>query len=103
MRHERILFVGMVVSIVVMTIGLVWFSIEGGEEVDMSPMDVPRRILDGDPVAMIDLGIILLIATPAMRLVTAMYGFIREGDLRYGIVAMIVLLAVMVAVVIGAT
>jgi len=99
---SKVLVIGMAVSIAVMAAGLIWFSIgDGGEREDINPMDIPSELLRGNPVALVDLGIILLIATPAMRLVAAVGGFLREGDRIYAMVALLVLMVVLVAIIMG--
>lgn len=45
----------------------------------------------GDPRAIIQLGLLLLIATPVARVVFCAFGFWREGDNRYVVIALIVL------------
>ena len=91
----------MVASIAVMIAGVAWFSIDGGEREDISPGDIPSEIMDGNPVALVDLGLIMLIATPAMRIVAAAAGFLMEGDRAYAMVALLVLAVVMAAIMTG--
>jgi uncharacterized membrane protein len=55
----------------------------------------PARLLPslrtGDPAAIIQLGILLLIATPVARVVFAVIGFVIERDRLYVVVSLIVL------------
>jgi uncharacterized membrane protein len=43
-----------------------------------------------DPVAIIALGLVLLLATPALGVATAVPGFLRDGDRRYAGIALLV-------------
>jgi uncharacterized membrane protein len=95
---------GVIVSAVIVTIGGVMYLFRHG-------MEVPSyHIFRGEPAAFrvlpniahdaltfqrrrstIQLGLIVLIATPILRVVFSAYGFIRQGDHTYTFITLLVL------------
>jgi uncharacterized membrane protein len=71
---------------------LVNYRVFTGEAVNLR---YPTRLLPslktGDPAAIIQLGILLLIATPVARVVFAVIGFAVERDRLYVVISLIVL------------
>jgi uncharacterized membrane protein len=55
------------------------------------PLQLPALLAHGNPAAIIQLGILLLIATPIARVVFAVIGFAIERDRLYVLVSLIVL------------
>jgi uncharacterized membrane protein len=54
---------------------------------------VVRAVARGDSLALIQLGVLLLLATPVARVALSLVGFWKEGDRRYvGITAVVLLL-----------
>lgn len=93
-----VLLIGVGVSIAVMLIGLVLLAFNpGAASHQTGPMGAAvASALRGNPTAIITVGIILLMATPAIRVVTCIIGFLVERDWLYtGIaVAVAVVLAI---------
>lgn len=52
----------------------------------------------GDPRAIIQFGLLLLIATPIARVMFSAFGFWREGDHRYVVITLIVLAVLMYSI-----
>ena len=103
-RYIRaVLLGGMILSVGVMVVGLLMFAVSGGdwEEVTLSLDGIIKGIAQGNPVAVIDLGILLLIATPLMRVIVALMAFAAERETRFVIVALIVLGVVGLALLAG--
>lgn len=100
---QPILRWGMVLSLVLMLLGLALGVVLGIEGTSVVPLEkIPSQILELDPAAFLTLGIVLLIATPLARVVGALCVFIREGDRKFILVSLAVLLAVALAVFLGA-
>jgi uncharacterized membrane protein len=55
------------------------------------PAEMLRGVAHGNASAVIDLGILLLVATPVCRVIFAFIAFVREGDRLYIVVTAIVL------------
>ncbi len=72
-----------------------------GQEVDLSLGEIAEGVLEGDPIAILDLGILLLIATPLSRVVTAAAVFLVEREGRYALLSLLVLGMVFLAVLTG--
>ena len=49
--------------------------------------DIFSNLLRGEPIAIINLGILLMMLTPFLRVVAAVFSFFSEKDFRYAIVA----------------
>ena len=60
-----------------------------------SPAQIIRQIPTGNSNAIIQLGLLLLIATPIARVVFAAFGFFAERDRLYVVVSLIVLAVLM--------
>jgi uncharacterized membrane protein len=82
---------------------LVLFALSpsGHEEVDLSLKEMVKGAFRGDPIAIIDLGIVLLIATPLTRVVTALVVFAVEREWRFVLVALLVLSLLSLAIIVG--
>ena len=65
------------------------------------PRNIIPNILAGRGQAMIQAGIILLIATPVMRVVFSAIGFILEKDKLYTAISTVVLLVIIVSMLSG--
>lgn len=63
-----------------------------GEPTDFSSLErVGTAVLSGDPRGIIQFGLLLLIATPIARVIFSLFTFVRQRDLTYIIVTLIVL------------
>lgn len=87
---------GLWLSIVVMVVGLVVAGIEGAKaSTHALPLDQElSKLAAGKPAALVDLGILLLFATPLAAVITALVEFVLQGDRTYtGItVALVIIL-----------
>ena len=59
------------------------------------PLELMHLLAQGNPAAVIQTGILLLIATPIARVVFAVIGFAIEGDRLYVVVSLIVFAVLM--------
>jgi uncharacterized membrane protein len=100
-----VLVAGMVLSVSVMAIGLVWYAISPGDypDVSLSPADIPGEISKGNPIAVLDLGILFLIATPLTRVITALVFYLLDKEMRMAGVSVIILIVIGIAVILGAS
>ena len=99
----RVLQIGVAVAAVVVFIGgVVYLVHEGGERPDYGNFHdvVPwlktasgtvQAAMDGHGRALIQLGVLLMIATPVMRVVFAVFAFAQERDWLYTGVSCLVL------------
>ncbi len=91
---------------VVLAGGILYLVQHGGEQVDVqkryavfngqppelcSPVGVVQDALTGNSHGIIQLGLLLLIATPVARVLFSAYAFFREHDYTYVVVTLIVL------------
>jgi uncharacterized membrane protein len=98
-----VLLVGMFLSVTVMIIGLILFAFSEGtwENIPLSLTQIFEGIVEGNPIAFIDLGILLLIATPLTRVLAALVVFTINRERRFVLVAVMVLAVVGIAIVVG--
>jgi uncharacterized membrane protein len=87
------LLVGLLVSVSVMVIGLAVVAANGGTSAaHVLPLDreVPD-LLKGSAAAPLDLGILLLFATPLAGVLVALAGFIRVRDTTFTVITLVLL------------
>jgi hypothetical protein len=91
---HRILLTGVLAAGLLLAIGLVVVVAAGNPRPIGPPAPVqsmPARLGAGDGVAMIELGLLVLVLTPCMRVVVLAVGWGIAGDRRDAVVAAIVL------------
>jgi len=59
---------------------------------------LPEQLLDANPYAIMQVGVLLLLLTPLVRLVMAAVSFWLEGERRYTLVSLAVLGIILVSV-----
>jgi uncharacterized membrane protein len=93
-----VLVTGMVLSFSTMIIGLILYAVNPVEGTTLPLDKIFDGIVQGNPIAVIDLGIVLLIATPLVRIMAAGITFGLEKDYRFVGIAIFVLVMIMVGV-----
>ena len=98
-----VLTAGIVVTVALLLAGLVLSIVEGqGLPVRIVPLaDLPPLLADLDPAAYLSLGIVVLIATPFVRVGGTIVAFARERDRRYVLVTAVVLVVMCASVLLG--
>jgi uncharacterized membrane protein len=108
-----ILRIGVIVSMVVVFIGGVLFIYRHGHSVPnyhtftkipdfiSEPRGILLGVLNFKGQAIIQLGIILLVATPVLRVIFAAIGFLIEKDYLYVLISVIVLLIITISMISG--
>jgi uncharacterized membrane protein len=99
---QPILRWGMMLSLALMLFGLLLGLANGDREAGVIPLvEIPSRLAELDPVAFLTLGITLLIATPLARVLGSLCVFVKEGDRKFVLVSLTVLLFVAAAILLG--
>ncbi|MDQ2742059.1 MAG: DUF1634 domain-containing protein [Chloroflexota bacterium] len=85
---------GLLGSIAVMVIGLILATLHGKNAIShVLPLDqVIPSLFHGKPEAVLDLGILLLFATPLVGVVVAWVQFIRQEDRAFTVLTAVLLL-----------
>ncbi|MGN6640929.1 MAG: DUF1634 domain-containing protein [Mucilaginibacter sp.] len=108
-----ILRIGVIVSMVVVSIGGVLFIYRHGHSVPnyhtftkipdfiSEPRGILLGVLNFKGQAIIQLGIILLVATPVLRVIFAAIGFLIEKDYLYVLISVMVLLIITISMISG--
>jgi uncharacterized membrane protein len=89
---------GSTVSTVVMMLGVALAFLRGGAKADarpLSPGALVMKAFELDPLGVTELGILLLLLTPALRVLAAAITFGLERDLKYVLISCGVLLIVL--------
>jgi uncharacterized membrane protein len=66
-------------------------TFQEGPDYLRSPVGIVRHALRGEDRALIQLGLLLLIATPVARVLFSVFAFARERDFTYVLVTLVVL------------
>ena len=100
---SRILKAGIAIAVAFMAVGLVLslFDQEGLPSHVVPLADLPALLGRLDPAAYLSLGLIVLIATPFVRVAGSIITFARERDLRYVLITAAVLAVMCLSVVLG--
>jgi uncharacterized membrane protein len=99
-RIQAILRGGLVVSLSLMAIGVVLHLATGDGSAPSAPLfGLPRIVNRAD--SLLALGVLVLAATPAVRVVALLVFWLRAKDLRFAAVAFAVILTLLVAVALG--
>ena len=94
-----VLRAGMLLSLVTMLAGLAWFVLSPGHPTDVIPFEqLLNELSGGNPIALIELGILMLIATPFIRLLTAFTVFAYERDTKFVVISILVISVVLLAI-----
>lgn len=104
-NSPRIAFVlrwGSYLSAVFLFAGLVWLMTAPDVPIQAGPpmplKVVGEQLLGGDPYAVMQLGILLLLATPLTRVVMASVSFWLGGERRYSLMSLAVLVVILATV-----
>ncbi len=103
----RLLTIATVVGVVVLAIGVVAMVAAGISPLDAAPSvdlrAIPGQLARLDPAAILWLGLLIVIATPPLRVAAALAGFAARGERRMVLVASVVLALIAVGVAVGIT
>ena len=100
---SRVLKAGIAIAVALMAVGLVLsvFDKEGLPSHVVPLADLPALLGHLDPAAYLSLGLIVLIATPFVRVAGSIIAFARERDLRYVLITAVVFAVMCLSVVLG--
>jgi uncharacterized membrane protein len=102
---SRVLGIGMGISVVLMLAGLLLGLVSGdGMPTHVVSLgDLLPGLVELDPAAYLSLGILVLVATPFVRVAGSIVAFALERDRRYVLVTAVVLAVMCVGVLLGKT
>ncbi len=100
---SRVLRTGIAIAVALMAVGLVLsvFDKEGMPAHVVPLADLPALLGQFDPAAYLSLGLMVLIATPFVRVAGSMVAFARERDRRYVLITAVVFVVMCLGVVLG--
>jgi uncharacterized membrane protein len=100
---NRILVVGVALAVALMAAGVV-LGVADGRSLPAHVVrlgDLPPALGSLDPAAYLSLGLMVLIATPFVRVAGSIVAFAREHDRRYVLITAVVLVVMCLGVVLG--
>jgi uncharacterized membrane protein len=100
---RAILLSGIVVAVALMAAGLV-LSLARTSSLPSAVVplrELPAQLAALDPAAYLSLGLLVLIATPFVRVAGSLVAFARGRDLRYVLITAVVLVVMCLSVVLG--
>jgi uncharacterized membrane protein len=98
---HKVLLAGVVVSMTLIGVGLFLTATTPDEEQEWIGLgSLWDALVALEPVALVELGLLVLIATPLLRILTALVLFTTERDYRFILIALFVLGMVSLAVVV---
>ena len=100
---HAVLLGGVVVSVALMLAGLVLLAVRGGPMPNHveTPGELTHGLVALRPAAYLSLGLIVLIATPFVRVAGSIVAFAREHDRRYVLITSAVLAVMCLSVLLG--
>lgn len=109
----NLLRLGVIIAMTIVIAGLVLYLFQYGKEMaaygafdEKQIFRFPEfydRLMQGDSKAIMELGVMVLIATPVARVLFTMIGFWLEKDRMYTIIALIVLCIIAFSLMFGVT
>lgn len=104
-RIAHILTIGTLVAVVLLAIGCLLLLASGQSPLDpYPPLDLGRLASDIgtlQPAGALWVGLIVVIATPAARVLAALVGYARSGERGMTVVAALILVVIAIGVVAG--
>jgi uncharacterized membrane protein len=100
---RRVLLTGIALAVALLAAGVVLSVVDAqGLPSGVVPVaDLPAQLVVLDPAAYLSLGLIVLIATPFVRVAGSLVAFARERDRRYVLVTAVVFAVMCVSVLLG--
>jgi uncharacterized membrane protein len=98
----KVLTWGLTISVVLMVVGIVWVMAQGQVVNKTIPFpELPGALVRGDPAGLLSLGLVVLLATPAVRELVLLIGFARQRRWIFVGIAFLVLAVLLVSVLIS--
>ncbi len=98
-----VLLVGIAISVALMAAGIVLAAVHGGAfPTAVVPVsELTRAMVDLDAAAYLSLGLIVLVATPFVRVAGSIVAFALEHDRRYVLITSVVFVVMCLSVLLG--
>jgi uncharacterized membrane protein len=100
---SRLLLVGLLLAILLMLVGAV-LAVAGPDDPvarESSIVDLPRGLADAEPGAFFNLGLLILLATPVVRIIALVATFSRRRAWVFTCVSVVVLAVLALSVFLG--
>jgi uncharacterized membrane protein len=98
----RVLKVGTYGAVALIGLGVVLMLANGRSPLDVAPaLDLGRMaadIVSLQPAGFVWLGVLLIVATPCVRVLTALIGYLRNGEREMAVVAVLILAVITLGV-----
>ncbi|MGZ3599298.1 MAG: DUF1634 domain-containing protein [Ktedonobacterales bacterium] len=102
LRGGVLLSAGLIaVGVITFYVNGAWRSPTAGSTYPHTLASVWQGVLHGEPLAIISLGLLVLLATPVLRVIVSIVAFLLEGDWLYAAITTVVLLILVVSFFLG--
>jgi uncharacterized membrane protein len=100
---SKVLLYGLVLAILIMLLGIgLWLIRPQLMLPAVVPFaGIPAGLLQGNPTAFLSLGLLVLLATPAMRELVLLISYTRQREWRFAGIALVVMIILAASVVLG--
>jgi len=102
-RVARVLKAGTYVAVALVGVGVVLMLTTGRSPLETAPTLDPGRLLADiaslQPAGFVWLGVLVIVATPCVRVVTALIGYLRKGEREMAVVAVLILTVIALGVI----
>lgn len=100
---HRVLLAGVTISVALMLAGFALGLVTGsGFPHGVAPLrGMASGLAKPDPLAYLTLGVLVLVATPFVRVAGSLVAFAREHDVRYVLITLVVLIVMCLGVLVG--
>lgn len=102
LRGGVLLSAGLIaVGVITFYVSGAWRSPTAGSTYPHTLASVWQGVLHGEPLAIISLGLLVLLATPVLRVIVSIVAFLLEGDRLYAAITALVLLILIASFFLG--
>jgi uncharacterized membrane protein len=100
---SRLLLTGLLLAVGLMIVGAILAAIQGSGEIlhSSSIDDFPRLLADGNPTGFLDLGLLVLLATPAARVLALLVAFSRRRQWLFAGISAVVMTILVLSAILG--
>lgn len=102
---STVLKVGTYAAVALIAVGVALMVADGRSPLDVAPALDPGRLL-GDvaalrPSGLLWLGVLVVLATPPLRVFVGLFGYLRRGEREMALIALLILVVIALGVVAG--
>ncbi len=95
---RSVLFIGVIIAMLIMVIGLFLYSASPQEDDTAIPMkDLITDLAELNPIAILDVGILVLMITPIAGILSVMFNSIRKQEYKFVYISVLVIILIIIS------